>query len=324
MPRDITHFLIAEHVQTALQPDLFWQPILRNINCLRVGSVFPDALYYLVRPCRVPAVKTLPDALHGKDGQDTFVIIKHLLTRLPDSQIHEQLLAFLAGIVTHLFTDMTFHPLVYFLTGNTCDPDKSTQTLAVQKHRQLETLIDIYFCGGLEHVGAYPLASYLRMLETEQHILFWNAARGFFPDDQKDEVTNAMLSAYKTFALVQAVCTHKILRRILTSLGRLLPPYAKEVTALLYAPPSKQLLRNIAGRLAYQHPLSGEPYTTTLQHLFHQAVDQSVDFCQLLKKVVSGEMSVEEVPVGPSLELATPGVAAAEMRYFASYDILGT
>ena len=323
MPRDITHFLVAEHVQAALQPEPFWQPILRNTNCLKAGAVFPDALYYLAMPCHNPAIKAFSDTLHGTDGQDTFVIVKQILKTLPHTSIKEQLLAFLVGIVTHIFADMTFHPLVYFLTGNTRDPDKITRGVAVQKHRQLETLIDIYLCGGLDHVDSYPLASYLHALEAEQALLFWEAARGFFSDGQKDEVIHAMSSAYKTFVLAQSVCTLKVSRCILAPVDRLLPRHLKTTIALLYAPRLELLLGSISGSLSYRHPLSGEPYETTLQHLFQQAVTKSVECCHMLEKIIVDKMSVGELPVGSSLELAVPGVAVTEMRYFAPRDIFG-
>lgn len=216
---------------------------------------------------------------------------------------------------------MAFHPLVYFLTGNIYDPDKNRRTRAVQKHRQLETLIDIYLCGGLDRVDSYPLAPYLRALEAEQAILFWEAARGGFSIDQKDEVINAILSAYKTFALIQSICTHTISRRILASVDRLLPQRLKEMTVLLYSSHLARFPAQLERRFIYRHPFSGEQYEVTFPDLFNQAVENSINFCHLLEKIVSDTMKVEELPMGPSLELALPGVSATEMKYFASHDI---
>lgn len=285
---------------------------------MRLGAIFHDALYYLLKPGYDPTIRELGDKLHGANGEDTFAIIRNVLKSIDESALGEQVLAFLVGAVTHIFTDIAFHPMVYFLTGNVYATDDAKRRQAVPRHRRLETLMDVYFCGGLKHVSQYSISSYLKAMEAERDALFWEMAKGFFPADRRAEVVRSFASAYQAFALVQSLSIHKTFARVFSTLEALpvLPRSGREIAALLYAPGLLRHLEKISGPISYRNPLSGDEHLVTLDTLFEQAVETSVEFSRTVEKILKKEASVDALPAGPCLELAIPGAVATRMRFF--------
>jgi hypothetical protein len=51
-------------------------------------------------------------------------------------------IAFILGYITHCALDMTFHPVIYYLSGNYYDVDPGKKAHAVYLHRHLETCLD--------------------------------------------------------------------------------------------------------------------------------------------------------------------------------------
>ncbi|MBU1610456.1 MAG: zinc dependent phospholipase C family protein, partial [Proteobacteria bacterium] len=144
MPKEFVHFHIARRTASNLGDSFLGRSARSREPALLLGSVFHDLWFYITgtRPGRLAAVA---DELHGKDGQDTFWLIKRQAEIVkkyrenPDSaDIAEIAAALLVGMLSHLCADATFHPMVYWFSGNYYSDPR-----AVERHRRLETLMDL-------------------------------------------------------------------------------------------------------------------------------------------------------------------------------------
>lgn len=134
MPKENTHLWFAR----GLLDDFPGKPMLKDISgniwSYLLGSVSPDTFYYGAGS-RLPRIA---EAFHGKDGNPTNTTIIHVLDEARDARD----MAFILGFITHCALDITFHPVIYYLSGNYYDADQGKRRQAVYMHRHLETCMD--------------------------------------------------------------------------------------------------------------------------------------------------------------------------------------
>src|SRR5512138_694828 len=104
MPKEVTHWLIAEAVSKRLEGTFLEETLRRNPNLLHIGAIIHDAPYYYLKGDFESRFGSLPTRLHGT-VEDAVELVESLLRHLPTRPEHErdQLTAFLVGLVTHLF-----------------------------------------------------------------------------------------------------------------------------------------------------------------------------------------------------------------------------
>jgi hypothetical protein len=137
VPKENTHLYFAHRVieQTEQKE---WQRIVNgNLQAFYLGSVMPDAFYYSPKA----RVREVSEILHGRHGERTNIMIFDLLD-LAKARASETDLAFVFGYLTHAALDITFHPLIYFLSGNYFDEDENRRYEAMYLHRHFETFLD--------------------------------------------------------------------------------------------------------------------------------------------------------------------------------------
>lgn len=150
MPREIVHWNVLESVQERLAPN---SCVLQNLKQHRaaayVGALAHDAPYYY-QYGRENLFVRVAEVLHGTHGADTFDPIRQLADHIVqerDSSEETLLWAFLFGMVTHCATDIHFHPMVYYFTGNYY-ADNIEERIRVQgRHRLFEVHLDSWFRG---------------------------------------------------------------------------------------------------------------------------------------------------------------------------------
>lgn len=161
MPKEATHVRFADKVAPLLKDSAFSLSPL-TLPFYRYGSILPDMLYYDVRlPWeKEPSVVPVADALHGKEGEDTLKISEAAVDFLTNSNLQKKFLGrsltnaerekgihLFCGYLTHVALDATLHPVIYSLTGNYYHPDSREQKRSVERHRALETLLDLFVLG---------------------------------------------------------------------------------------------------------------------------------------------------------------------------------
>jgi hypothetical protein len=162
MPKEITHWLIAEAVMeryhskensekpiTTLTSTLTATPTTQTLpafdhDLVLLGASFHDVMYYVPKHPSAPAYTALADYLHGSRGEDTWEPLRLLAKdylRHDDASHRADIRSFMLGMVTHICADIAFHPYIYWAAGNWHGKGLFA---AQRKHRLLEGAIDLY------------------------------------------------------------------------------------------------------------------------------------------------------------------------------------
>jgi hypothetical protein len=135
MPKENTHLWFAQGLLEEIREGRMLQSISANMAHYFLGSIIPDTFYYASRK----SVEAISEAIHGKDGLPTNIMILSVL----DQAKGPEDIAFILGYITHCALDITFHPMIDNLSGDYYDEDPSRREDAQAMHRALETCIDI-------------------------------------------------------------------------------------------------------------------------------------------------------------------------------------
>lgn len=330
MPRDYTHWIVA--VETADSKEIgesIFKAAKENPGLLIKGAVFPDVLYYLKKgSCYIVNVG---DRLHGPRTEDTYDILRALLRKLIDilknirqNQGNEEskrkeekkrdyLLAFIVGVVTHIFSDVTFHPMVYHLTGDYYSCVSSTQDKAMIRHRTLECIFDLYFSDGFKRLFQYDEA--LKEWQEEYEFIFDDLNLVFRCTDKPPR--SIFRDAYRDLSGVREfIMKHKFLCKLLHRVDFLLPASLKKKVAVCYSETQLRYIPEYSDTIAYRNPVTGEDSNMSLNDLKKKAVDASIDFCvnHLAKYIEKEESNI--AGRGPSLDTGIVNGSVDNMVYF--------
>lgn len=322
MPKEITHWLIAERAGSLLTGSPLEKVVAAHPQCLRLGAVFPDVLFFLVGNGPTARLGDLAYALHGAGGEDTYSFLRSLLAGKVTAGESGALTAFWIGVAAHLRTDIVFHPFVYYLTGNYHDADPAVRTLAIQRHRRFETMLDMYFNrdGTGRQARRHSLRAILESLEMPLPRLLESVSPALATISGKDprEIEKGLHQALANFARLQGLCCRPLLGRILFSLEKRLPRSVREVTATFQAPQLALHFKDLPEPTRYLNPVTGREGETTVDALFIEAARDCADFCQKRERAI-----IERSPAaldgerGPSLSFALAGVTTHDARFFA-------
>jgi hypothetical protein len=135
MPKENTHLHFAYGLIEEFQGSYIHKDISDNIRHYLLGSIIPDTFYY----GGSASLRRISESFHGKDGNPTNATIVQVL----DSARDKKDISFILGYITHCALDITFHPVIYYLSGNYYDESPPKRVRAVYLHRHLETCLDL-------------------------------------------------------------------------------------------------------------------------------------------------------------------------------------
>ncbi len=146
MPKEITHWIAAERIRDLIEPGSIKEAIDRYPHFYYLGAVVFDCPFYAYGVRNVRQFVEIASKLHGTDNGDTFdpfrIFFSSYTTNPPD-----EALSFVSGALTHYGMDVTFHPMVNYFSGKYASSDPAKRTDSQVRHRTLEGLMDLYFCG---------------------------------------------------------------------------------------------------------------------------------------------------------------------------------
>lgn len=137
VPKENTHLYFANKLIENTQRQDWKDLISAYWPEFYLGSVMPDTFYY----SRRQIIRDVSEVLHGRHGDKTNGVVFDLLDAARESGKQADLV-FALGYLTHCALDITFHPVVYYLSGNYFHPDRAKRLEAVYLHRHLETFLD--------------------------------------------------------------------------------------------------------------------------------------------------------------------------------------
>ncbi len=278
---------------------------------LLLGAVFQDSLYYT--DSADPDVQSLPDIFHGTNKEDPYNLINSLISMYHDADTNrkEIILAFLLGATSHVFIDSTFHPLIYYFTGNYYDVCPLKRRAAIRKHREFEALLDL---------SVEPLSASCRPYDVDRIVIQGlGDLEKVFSDGIRLSWCQATLdfdiveNAYRNFRRARKLYTNKWLMSGLAPFVRFLPETHQSLLELSYFTARAERYGPLDVRLTYLHPVKGDINVVTIDELMAESIRSCVGF---LTEVDMTTGSIGSFLCGPSLETGITNSSVRDMRIF--------
>lgn len=301
MPKENTHIFFADSLLSAseLSPcaDTLIRPYLRDYY---LGSIAPDILFY----SKNPSAEELADSLHGLSGLPTNTMVMEILKRSSAPKD----LAFAAGYITHCCLDMTFHPTVYYFSGNYYDTDETKSDRAKFLHRYIETRLDIF------------INSRLKITSVIDKRALANTAFKEIASEMAEVPPSEIEKALERQLFMNSFFYGKR--------SRLLPPFTingKMNRGLFYRNVKhNDRLSSLDEPLSVRHPVTGATFETTYTRLFTEAGKKAVQRIRALNEYAASRISLQslsETVSGEDLDTGMLGVTAREVKYFMPIDV---
>lgn len=315
MPKDLIHFTIAERTAALLSDTRYADRLDKARPALLLGSVFHDALFYAVTPNATP-LENLAHVLHGAKGQDTFTLVR--LQANHAAREHSPVAtALLVGIISHLYADAVMHPLVWHLTGDYYADDKAARSRTRQRHRALESLMDMTACPDKLGDSNYALRRQLRILGERLTTGIPLTELAELAGMEPRTAARGLKTSWQIYAVMQTAYTCRPLAWALGALHPFLLDGLAEIAALFYTPQLMPQAPSLQGSIEYKHPVTGKKHSSSLNDLMEQAAQQAATLCRSLEPAVFEDTPVD-LDTGPSMDAGMPSTPTDAMHHFAS------
>lgn len=272
MPKELTHWHIAKSILSREIPGSAAEIIRQRPQLYYLGAIAHDTPFYDLSKSAKTGIKYIGDQLHGANGENTLdpliALLKKVLTKKPP----ETFLGFILGMLTHYVADSTFHPLIFYLSGNYYDNNRHKRSKAVFRHHLLETAIDLWL--EAKETMIYP-ASLLKLAgeagDDGRQAL--DLIAGHYSGTISKSGKQLFKSAWRNHRFFHTAFRFSIPRRILSIYRHLGHPEAEEKEALFYTQALN--LAFLDSRFAWKHPVTGESKHTGFKELYEASIQQS-------------------------------------------------
>ena len=284
-----------------------------------IGAIAHDIAFYDLSKPSEANLELVANQLHGVDGENTLnPLIKMMEIAFSKTNKRTQL-AFILGMLTHFVADSTFHPMVYYLSGNYFAEDLEARDKAVFRHRLLETAIDLW----LDTV--YPLEASFDLIhlwrETgEAGREAFELLVGHYAQLGDKSIRAHFTKAWRNHRFLQTAFSWSTPRRILALYRRFGHPTVEKYEALFYSQPLNLSL--FESSLDWLHPVTGAPKKTTLEELYEESVEKVITLFERLNNQALEKWPLLLSEFHPlSLGSGLPYVAVNQMKYFSPAPI---
>jgi hypothetical protein len=322
MPKEITHWLIASQAADELKRSVFGDLISAYPFCLKLGAVFHDALFYNRNGSQTKHFLSLAGEFHGARSEDTYKLVRDIYQSAQKSKNREPVLAFMVGVISHIQADSSFHPLIYFVSGDYDHPDPVKRAKAAGSHRRFESLMDLYFCGGPSELDRYLLKAYLQRAEAPPPILFKQVLNQIAASKRLPNLSDVMVRAFNFFSFMQGLSHNQTLSLVLYGLDRFSPDMLRELIALFYGPQLNKKMPMMSDPITYKNPVTGQESTQKLKEIFQIAVEKTVKLCNKIESAIINNEPLPILEPGPSLAFGLTGVSKTDAKYFADEPVI--
>lgn len=300
MPKELTHWILAERALAGLDTDSRTAEIIRAHRGLYLaGAVLPDTLLHLFRGPYAAVAPALAHNFHDT-GDNCYIPLIRIEQEFPDG-LPTWLLACLLGVLTHMQGDIIFHPFVFGVTGNS----------TMGRHYRMETAIDIY----LMRRGAIVPTKHLRTLITPQVREELVIAGTLLFDPQGKLHPSAMGEALDLHCLFQGKYDQLFWKLVAHISGRLPGSPLTDKRHLFYPLRRSRDDMMIADSDSWLHPVTGKRHTATIDELADQAVLRTIAAMNDIEQLGSLAAALSKAP-GENLLTGMHGVKQQEMKNF--------
>lgn|GEM_PF-5753979 len=301
MPKEYSHWYLAERVRMRLGPGMIGQLLGRYRPLYLLGAIIPDSPYYTFMNRRI---RSAAESLH-QPGDSRFAC-GYALVQAQAEQWNEWIVAFLLGIYTHLYADSVFHPLVYHFCGNR----------GRARHRRLEAWLDLAFMGCEGWDIPRPLPEMLQQCtalvgDWPEWVAAFFTPLDALPEGQLQHILNRHARYQKRFA-------DRWWQMGAALLSRVPIRFFREAAALFY-PRSGPLTPDLEAPISYRHPVSGDECQeslATLEERMWQHMQRPLVFCgAYLHDPIHLAEAIAALPV-PNLATGLEGFGTVDMKWF--------
>jgi hypothetical protein len=283
LPKELTHWILADRVLSRLQPQERMHGVLsRNRNEYLAGAVLPDTLLHLFRGKYARQALEAADVFHDTSGNSYQPLIN--AEKAFDNSIPDPVMAGMLGVISHMLADAVFHPYVYAMTGKD----------DIGSHYKLETAIDLHFC--LEDSNWYgkTLSGFVdrdvsETLVTVADLLF--NAKGGLPR----ETIAFALKLHIRFQGIYDSLFWKLFARLLGSVfGR---PFSQQQHLFYPIRVNPSEVRSFFNAVTeWKHPVSGKVSSLTLDQLADECVRETTGLFSRIGQMGSFAAALSDPP----------------------------
>jgi hypothetical protein len=297
MPKELTHWLLAERALAALPVGSRLKEIItRHREAYLGGAVLPDTLAHIFRGPYHPTARDLGRRFHDQTGNSYQPLI-NAEASLPDG-LPPALLACFLGVISHMEADIALHPYIYAATGDS----------GIGAHYRLETAIDLRFL----QQGSAPAQRRLdRLLSGPDREVLVSAA-GLLFDPEGKLPRRALEQSLALHCRFQSLYDRAFWKLAVRLLARVCGSPFREQRHLFYP------LRGIRKRVetgegkGWRHPETGELLDASLHDLTQQAVERTVAVFLRIEAAGSLADALAQTP-GANLLTGLQGVSKGGM-----------
>ncbi|EGB16671.1 hypothetical protein DND132_3468 [Pseudodesulfovibrio mercurii] len=316
MPKELIHFKTAEMTAARLADTRFAPGLAARPQAMLLGAVFHDALFFAALPRALPMAR-LAHRLHGARGEDTYALLRLQARHAAGATDRDLAAALLVGMASHLWADTVMHPMVWHLTGDYYADSRREKSLARQRHRALESLMDMTACPEMLGRPLYRIGNQLASLGPALFEALPMDGLADLAGVGPRRAVPALASAFGLFARFQSLFPRTGLAGALYRAAPWLPDTAREIAALFYAPQWLEQGARVANAIRYRDPVSDEVREETLARLMNRAADRAADLCRRLEPAVFDGAGRILPEAGPSLDSGRRGAGTKDMRHMA-------
>jgi len=319
VPKELTHWHIAREALQRGVPVKVGEIIASNPALYYIGAIAHDIAFYDLSKPSEARIERVANQLHGVDGENTLVPLSEMMINALGQNNSQALLAFLLGMLTHFVADSTFHPMVYYMSGNYFAEDPEDRGKAVFRHRLVETAIDLW----LETVNPIEYPADLIHLWREAGEDGRQALKllvGYYSYLGDKKLIGRFRKAWRNHRFLQTAFSWSIPWRVLALYRRFGHLSVERLEALFYPQPLD--LSFFDANLEWLHPVTGEANNMTLEELYDSSANKVIAlFEQLGAEPLENWPKLLRTLPPLSLDSGLCYVPVTQMRYFRTEPI---
>lgn len=269
MPKEISHWTFAEKAYQSLPEQSELKRVIKEYHHFYlIGAIAPDFPSAILFGPAKKKFRQLMTQLH--DTKDSsFAPVLNALSSYQVS-VPGYALSFFSGVIAHMNADITFHPLVFYYSGNN-NSTKDTET----RHSIIETTLDLHLLKNVPLVNRESLGYSLYHKTVPQKQLLEVLLLFYEMDKNRDESQLKRLLFYYSF--LQWGFKQRWIYLLLRNFERLTGIYQKHNYSYFYPDYKKITSAFWSGPINYQHPVTGKLITTNLNKLEQAFLEKTTD-----------------------------------------------
>lgn len=322
MPKERTHWILADKILDSPGCPELKKIISSNRNLYYVGAVAPDIPLYYLWGREKERIRKAFEKTHGKNGGNTLSFLAEFVRNygnaLPPSSW-----AFLSGIVCHVMADSQFHPMVIYFCGTSQNANEAERRISSARHNTFETYLDLHYSSKKDLLNEGLLINSLKNIEIPESLLldivrFYLVGMEEFPED-------VIRRAIYLHAKIQEAFSSSLAGKIITFLDLIPVLDLKDFRALFYPDREITSVPFFQKPISYRHPVTGEYRNERVEDIESRVKEEALKIFRVIEEFLTGRQTRAIGPleslVGPRLDTGLPRKSNHAMKYFDIHDI---